>query len=240
MPLERFLRGGRPRALAILAIAMCLAALFAKSQSDANRPQPVRHPLTGRQIAGIATNAAWMDRREREQEEEPDTALALIGISQGMTVADVGAGTGYMTVRLARLVGPAGRVYATEIQPSMLALIREKIKAQHASNVTVIHSTETDPLLPSDALDVVLLVDVYHELSHPMETLAGLRRAMRGDGRLVLVEYRGEDPTIPIIATHRLSVAEARTEVEAAGFTFDALIQGLPRQHVLIFRPRTH
>jgi SAM-dependent methyltransferase len=222
---------GRRLALAFLGTTLALAAFAAGLQFVGFRV-PTTHPLTGRKIAGIATNAAWMDRAEREREEEPDRALGLIGIRNGMVVADVGAGTGYMTLRLARLVGPSGRVYATDIQPSMLAIIDEKAGAAHLSNITVVQSSDTDPKLPADGIDLELLVDVYHEFARPQPMLRGLRRALRLNGRLVVVEYRGEDPTIPIAPTHRMSVADAKTEIEPEGFTFDQLIQGLPRQHI--------
>jgi ubiquinone/menaquinone biosynthesis C-methylase UbiE len=195
-----------------------------------------RHPLTGRQIAGIATDANWMDRPEREMEEEPDRALQLIAVTPGMVVADVGAGSGYMTVRLARRVGPTGKVYANDLQPAMLEIIRDKAREQGLSNVEIVRGTEDDVRLPEGAIDLVLLVDVYHELSHPQAMLQSIRRALKPNGRLVLVEYRKEDPSIPIADTHRVTVAEARTEVEAEGFVFDRLLTALPRQHVIVFR----
>jgi SAM-dependent methyltransferase len=201
----------------------------------AGRAAP-RHPLTGRQIAGIATDANWMDRPEREMEEEPDRALQLIAVTPGMVVADVGAGSGYMTVRLARRVGPTGKVYANDLQPAMLEIIRDKAREQGLSNVEIVRGTEDDVRLPEGAIDLVLLVDVYHELSHPQAMLQSIRRALKPNGRLVLVEYRKEDPSIPIADTHRMTVAEARTEVEAEGFVFDRLLTALPRQHVIVFR----
>jgi len=178
-----------------------------------------------------------MERVEREQEEAPDRALALIGIQPGMVVADVGAGSGYMTLRLARLVGPTGLVYANDIQPSLLVLVQRKIEAEHLSNVKLALGSEVDARLPERALDLELLVDVYHEFWHPQEMLRSLHRSLKPDGRLVLVEYRKEDPAIPIADTHRMSVTDARIEVEAEGFRFDGLILGLPRQHIIVFRP---
>jgi ubiquinone/menaquinone biosynthesis C-methylase UbiE len=219
----------------IAAFVLCLAAFYAGTRLVTTRPTPPVHPLTGRQIAGLATNASWLDRASREQEEAPEQALALISIRPGMIVADVGAGTGYMTTRLAQLVGPDGKVYANDIQPAMLRVIQDKMQTEHLTNVEVVQGSETDAHLPESAIDLALLVDVYHELRHPQEMLRSLRRSLKPGGELVLVEYRKEDPNIPIALTHRMSVAEARTEVEAEGFTFDRLVAGLPRQHIIIF-----
>src|SRR4029077_20363627 len=128
-----------------------LASFFAGTRLLTTRPTPPIHPLTGRQIAGIATDAKWMDRAERDEEEQPDRALELIGITPGMIVADVGAGSGYMTVRLARRVGPTGKVFANDLQPALLRIIQDKARAQQVSNVEVVHGTETDTRLPANA-----------------------------------------------------------------------------------------
>lgn len=220
-------------------VAACLvglASLYAGMRLITTRPAPAIHPLTGRQIAGIATDTRWLDRAAREQEEAPEQALQLIGIQPGMVVADVGAGTGYMTVRLAGLVGSAGRVYANDVQPGMLRIVQDKARTEHLSNVEIVQGTETDTGLPDDAVDLALLVDVYHEFQHPQEMLRSIRRSLKAQGTLILVEYRKEDPNIPIAETHRMSVANVRTEVEAEGFTFDRLVPGLPRQHIIVFR----
>jgi predicted methyltransferase len=221
----------------VLVLCLCgVAAFYAGTHLVTRSPAPPRHPVTGRQIAGIATDASWLERVTREQEEAPEQALQLIGIRPGMVVADVGAGSGYMTTRIARLVGPTGKVYANDLQPAMLQIIRSKAESEHLANVEVVQGTETDARLPDDTLDLALLVDVYHEFWHPQEMLRSIRRSLKAGGRLILVEYRKEDPSIPIADTHRMSVAEARTEVEAEGFTFDRLVPGLPRQHIIIFR----
>jgi ubiquinone/menaquinone biosynthesis C-methylase UbiE len=220
----------------LIALVLSLGSFYVGTQFVGTRPVPPRHPLTGRQIAGIATDASWLDRATREQEEAPAQALALIGIRPGMVVADVGAGSGYMTTRLAALVGPTGKVFANDIQPQMLRIIQGKAEAEHLTNVDLILGTDTDVNLPANAVDLALLVDVYHELWHPQEMLRSIRRALKDGGQLVLVEYRKEDPTIPIAPTHRMSVADAKTEVEAEGFTFDRVIPGLPRQHIIVFQ----
>jgi len=222
---------------ATLAALLALAAFYAGAHAVTRRPVPAVHPLTGRQIAGIATDARWLDRGTREQEEAPDSALALVGIRAGMTVADIGAGSGYMTMRIARMVGPSGKVYANDIQPAMLRMVQDKAKAESLTNVEIVQGLDTDARLPERAIDLALLVDVYHELRHPQEMLRSIRRSLREDGRLVLVEYRAEDPAIPIAPTHRMSIAVARLEIEAEGYRFDGVVSGLPRQHIIVFRP---
>jgi predicted methyltransferase len=219
----------------LLATLLSLAALYAGLQVVSVGPSRV-HPLTGRPIAGIATDASWLDRASRVQEEAPEQALALIGLRPGMVVADVGAGSGYMTTRIARLVGPTGRVYAEDIQPAMLRIVQEKAKAEQLTNIALVLGTDVDAMLPAASVDLALLVDVYHEFQHPQEMLRSVHRSLRPDGRLVLVEYRKEDPTIPIAPTHRMSVADAKAEVEAEGFTFDRTVEDLPRQHIIVFR----
>jgi predicted methyltransferase len=226
----------RRRRLIVVACLLGLASFYAGTHLFTTRPAPPIHPLTGRQIAGIATDANWLDRTAREQEEQPDRALDLIGITPGMVVADVGAGTGYVTILLARRIGPTGKVYASDVQPRMLQIIHDKARAQRLSNVEIVQGTEDDARLPESALDLALLVDVYHELWRPQEMLRSIRRSLKPNGELILVEYRKEDPSIPIADTHRMSVADARAEVEAEGFTFDRLVPGLPRQHIIEFR----
>jgi SAM-dependent methyltransferase len=232
-------RLGRPARtwrLIPLFVILSLASFFAGTRLLTTRPTAPIHPLTGRQIAGVATDASWLDRAAREQEEEPDRALELIGIAPGMVVADVGAGTGYLTMRLARRVGPTGRVYANDLQPPMLRIIQTKAREQRLSNVEIVQGGEEDAHLPEDTIDLALLVDVYHEFWRPQEMLRSIRRSLKPNGQLVLVEYRKEDPSIPIADTHRMSVADVRTEVEAERFTFDRLVPGLPRQHIIVFR----
>lgn len=199
------------------------------------------HPLTGREIAQpmSAAGAGWLDRPEREAEEKPDLALELIGIRTGMVVADVGAGSGYMTVRMARLVGPTGKVYANDLQAEMLQKIRARAEREKLSNIEIVQGTASDPRLPANTLDLVLLVDVYHEFSQPEAMLDHIRESLKPDGRLVLLEYRKEDPKIPIRLEHKMSVTDVKTEVEAEGYRLAQVIEKLPRQHIIIFRKKT-
>ncbi len=195
------------------------------------------HPISGRRYAGVMGHqgAAWLDRSERDAEEQPARALEAIGISPGMVVADVGAGSGYMTVRLAARVGPSGRVFANDLQPEMLRLLSTRLDREGISNVTLVQGTVDDPRLPAGAVDLILMVDVYHELSEPQKMLGRMRDALKPDGRLVLLEYRKEDPAVPIRPEHKMSVAEARLELEAEGFRLAKVDDVLPRQHILIF-----
>jgi ubiquinone/menaquinone biosynthesis C-methylase UbiE len=156
-------------------------------------------------------------------------------IPKGASVADIGAGTGYMTVRLAARVGPTGRVYANDVQPQMLDMLRRRLDRQKIANVTVIQGDIDDPKLPADSIDLELMVDVYHELSQPQAMLRHLREALKPRGQLALVEYRKEDPTIPIRPEHKMSVREAKMELEAEGFALVTVDESLPRQHILIF-----
>jgi SAM-dependent methyltransferase len=196
------------------------------------------HPITGRRYAGVMGigGADWLVRPEREAEEEPDKALDAIGIAKGSTVADIGAGAGYFTWRLAERVGPSGKVYGNDIQPKMLELLRKNMEQRKIANVEPVLGAVDDPKLPRDAVDLVLLVDVYHELSEPQAMLRRIRESLRKDGRLVLLEYRGEDPKVPIRPEHKMTVAQVKAELEPEGFRLERTSGALPRQHILIFR----
>jgi precorrin-6B methylase 2 len=198
------------------------------------------HPLTGRKIAPVmsATGADWLERPERESEENVEGALDAIGIRPGWAVAEVGAGTGYVSIKMARRVGPAGKVYANDIQPEMLSLLRENAAKAGVRNIETVLGTGTDPKLPAGQIDLIILVDVYHEFSQPQKMLEAMLASLRPDGRLVLLEYRKEDPLVPILPEHKMSVAEAKTEVEAEGFKLNKVVETLPRQHILIFGRR--
>ena len=197
------------------------------------------HPVTGRRIAGVmgVGGADWLDRPERASEEQPDKALDALHLKPGMVVADIGAGTGYMSLRMARRVGPSGKVYANDLQPEMLRMLRDNAAEAHLANVETVLGTESDPKLPPGQLDLVLLVDVYHEFSQPQQMLRKIREALKPEGRLVLLEYRKEDPRIPIRPEHKMSVAEVKAEIEPEGFILGPVIETLPRQHILILTP---
>jgi ubiquinone/menaquinone biosynthesis C-methylase UbiE len=212
-----------------------LIALLIASISVAAAQDPGRHPISGRQIAGVMGigGAPWLERPEREQQEAVETAIESLELKPGMVVADIGAGTGYYTFRMAKKVGPAGKVYANELQQEMLDLLSKK----KADNVITVLGAVDDPKLPKACCDLIIMVDVYHELSQPQKMLRKIREELKPDGRLVLVEFRAEDPKVPIKEEHKMSVAVAKLEVEAEGFKFDKSIEKLPWQHIIVFRP---
>jgi tRNA A58 N-methylase Trm61 len=196
------------------------------------------HPITGRKYAGVmgVGGADWLVRPERESEEQPDAALDAITIAKGSTVADVGAGGGALTWRLAERVGPTGKVYANDIQPKMLELLRRNMEQRKIGNVETVLGEVDDPRLPPGAIDLILLADVYHEFSEPQKMLRHMRGSLKPDGRLVLLEYRAEDPNVPIRPEHKMTVAQVKAELEPEGFRLDRAIETLPRQHILVFR----
>ena len=196
------------------------------------------HPKSGRRIASVmgVGGADWLEREEREREESPSKAIELLNLKEGMVVADIGAGVGYYTIRMAKKVGPTGKVYASDIQPEMLTLLRKRLDEQKVTNVEMVLGTETDPKLPLNSIDLAIMVDVYHELAQPQRMLRKLRKTLKDDGRLVLLEFRKEDPYVPIRPEHKMSVAEAKLELEDEGFVLDKVIPGLPWQHILVFR----
>ena len=223
----------RPRTNALLGCGLLSVVLATGLAAQ----QPGVHPVSGRTFAPVMgyQGAPWLERSEREEEEAPDVALNALRIPKGASVADIGAGSGYLTVRLAARVGPAGRVFANDVQPQMLNMLARRLSNSHITNVTLIEGTLDDPRLPPASVDLVLMVDVYHELSQPQAILRHLRESLKPGGRLVLLEYRKEDPTVPIKPEHKMSVAEAKMEVEAEGFTLMKVDEALPRQHILIF-----
>jgi ubiquinone/menaquinone biosynthesis C-methylase UbiE len=194
------------------------------------------HPVSGRKIAGVCGigGASWLERPEREEEENPTLAIESLGLKPGMNVADVGAGTGYMSIRMARKVAPSGKVYANDLQPEMLDRLKKNAAAAKVTNVEPVLGTVEGTNLPKGAMDLVLLVDVYHEFSEPQKMLRDLRAALKPEGRLVLVEYRGEDPAVPIRPEHKMTVAQVKSELEPEGFVLSKVIETLPRQHILI------
>src|SRR3954469_4415942 len=212
-------------------------AIGASLLTVAQQTAPGVHPVSGRRFAPTMgyQGAEWLDRAERVEEEEPERALEVIRLVKGSTVADVGAGSGYMTVKMARRVGPAGKVYANDIQPEMIGLLQKRLVKEKITNVEAVLGEPDDPKLPAAALDLILMVDVYHEFQQPQAMLRHMREALKPGGRLVLLEYRKEDQSIPIRLEHKMTVAEAKLEVEAEGFTMTKVNEVLPRQHILIF-----
>jgi ubiquinone/menaquinone biosynthesis C-methylase UbiE len=214
------------------------ALLIVLAFRSANAFAQSTHPVTGRKIAPVMgiSGADWLDRNERESEEQPDIAIAELNLKPGMFVGDVGAGTGFYSLRLAKAVGPDGIVYANDIQPGMLERLNANASAQHISNVVTIQGTESDPKLPAGKLDLVILVDVYHEFSRPQRMLDRIRDSLKPNGRLVLLEYRKEDPSVPIRPEHKMSVQEVKAEVIPEGYRFEKVVDTMPWQHIIFFR----
>lgn len=191
----------------------------------------------GRETADVMGHegAGWLERDERATEERPDLLIDALSLRPGMTVADIGAGTGYFSWRIARQIGPTGRVLAVDVQPEMLVLLDREMGKRKVTNVRSVLGTTTDPNLPAGRVDLAVMVDVYHEFDHPREMLAAIARSLAPGGRIVFVEYRGEDPAVPIKVMHKMSVAQIRREAEAAGLVWRETIETLPWQHVVVF-----
>jgi ubiquinone/menaquinone biosynthesis C-methylase UbiE len=191
----------------------------------------------GRRIADVMSweGVDWLFRETRIDEEQPEAMIDALKIPRGATVADVGAGAGYHAIRLARRVGPKGTVLATDVQPEMLRMLRYNARSARVTNIKSIRATQSDTKLPALKVDLILMVDVYHECTEPELILQGLYRALKPAGRLVLVEFRGEDPEVPIKPEHKMTLAQVRREVEPQGFAFRESLEFLPWQHVIIF-----
>ena len=210
-----------------LGILFLSLTFIASAQQTQIKRQPA--PVMG------AAGADWLTRAERIQEEEPDRMLASLQIGPGSVVADIGAGVGYHAWRLADIVGPAGKVIAEDIQEEMIRMMKQNIEKRRLKNVEIVLGTPADPKLPEGKIDLVLMVDVYHEFSDPASMMTHIKKALKPGGRVVLVEFRKEDPTVPIQPLHKMSIQDVRSELEPLGFKFQRVLDFLPWQHILIF-----
>ncbi|MEN9601384.1 MAG: hypothetical protein RLZZ313_698 [Verrucomicrobiota bacterium] len=195
-----------------------------------------------REIAHFMSHqgAPWLEREERETEEAPNRLVSALSLKPGYQVGDVGAGSGYLTWRMARVVGPTGKIYANDIQPEMISFLRTNLLVRGITNVVPVLGTTTDPRLPDNTLDLILLVDVYHECDHPLEMTRRMTDALKPGGRLVFVEYRGEERWIPIKPLHKMTAAQVRKEMALhPRLAFVENLTNLPRQHILIFQKKT-
>jgi ubiquinone/menaquinone biosynthesis C-methylase UbiE len=192
----------------------------------------------GREIAQTMhfAGAPWLTRESRDREEEPAKLMKALNLKPGQTVCDLGCGNGFYTLKLAKEVGPTGKVLAVEIQQEMLDLLNKRAEKDAVKNVQPILGTVADPKLPDNSCDLVLLVDVYHEIDHPVEVLAAIRKSLTKTGRLVLVEFRAEDPNVPIKELHKMSKAQILKELPANGFKLAEQFDELPWQHVMFFQ----
>ena len=203
-------------------------------------PNGIGKFFMGREIAHVMGHQAadWLERPERETEERTDLLVPALKLKPGDSVADIGAGTGYYTRRLAKAVGETGSVYAVEIQQEMLDLLTNKLAGENIRNVKPVLGTITDPKLPRAAVDLILLVDVYHEFDHPFEMVQAMTRALKPGGRMVFVEFRGEDPNVPIKLVHKMTEAQVRKEMGVHPLEWVETISTLPQQHVIVFRAK--
>jgi ubiquinone/menaquinone biosynthesis C-methylase UbiE len=230
-----------------LVLGAALLPAGGRAQRDAGRYQVVpRSPdgigkaYMGREISGVMgwQGAAWLEREAREREERADLLLRELRLAPGQDVADVGAGTGYYARRMAPAVAPRGTVFAVDVQPQMLRMVEQSAARAGLSNIRTVQATAQDARLEPASIDLALLVDVYHELEFPYEVMDGVVRALRPGGRLVLVEYRAEDPKVPIKPLHKMSEAQVRREMAAHALDHERTADVLPWQHVVVFRRR--
>ena len=208
---------------------------------DKHDPDGIGKFYMGREIAYVMGHqaAGWLERPEREKEERSSLLLKSLHLKAGEVIADIGAGSGYFTFPIARAVGATGKVYAVDIQPEMLALIRQRMRERKVANVAPVRGTEADPKLPREGIDLILLVDVYHEFSHPYEMTRAMARALKPGGRLVFVEYRLEDQNVPIKLVHRMSQRQVLKEMEPHPLRHVRTLDVLPWQHIIIFEKKS-
>ena len=201
-------------------------------------PNGIGRFYLGREIAHVMGHQAadWLERPEREQEERTDLLVPALKLKSGDVVADIGAGTGYYTRKLAKAVGERGVVYAVEIQQEMLDILTNKMAAEKIFNVKPALGTITDPKLPRASMDLILMVDVYHEFDHPYEMADAMCRALKPGGRMAFVEFRAEDPAVLIKRVHKMTEAQVRKEMSVQPLEWVETITTLPRQHVIVFR----
>jgi SAM-dependent methyltransferase len=194
----------------------------------------------GREIAQVMGHEAadWLERPERDTEEHTEVLVEQLKLKPGEIVADIGAGTGYFSRRLAGKVGATGRVLGVDIQPEMLILLTNRMAAIGITNVVPILGSATDPKLPAASVDLVLMVDVYHEFDFPSEIMAALCRSVKPGGRVVFVEYRGEDPAVPIKPLHKMTEMQVKREMSVLPLDWVQTIEVLPRQHIIVFKKR--
>ena len=192
----------------------------------------------GREIAGVMgwQGAAWLERNEREKEERSDLLLRELALRPGMDVADIGAGTGYYARRIAPLVGPTGTVFAVDVQSEMIAMLVEMAKKARLHNIKPVLGAEDNVKLADASIDLAIMVDVYHELAWPYEVIQSVVRALRPGGRIAYVEYRAEDPRVPIKPVHKMSEAQIRKEAAGHELVYERTASTLPWQHVVFFR----
>jgi ubiquinone/menaquinone biosynthesis C-methylase UbiE len=227
------------RICSTFAVAFFVSCLIAPRFASAKDP-PIPPPLKeykGREIAQTMhySGADWLTRESREREEDCKKLLAALKIKPGDTICDMGCGNGFYSLKMAKLVGNRGRVLAVDIQPEMLELLKDRAKSEKVTNIEPILGTVVDPKLPAGKVDLVLLVDVYHEFSNPEQMLAAIRKSLKPRGRIALVEFRAEDPKVPILPLHKMSKKQIMKEFPPNGFKLVEEFDKLPWQHLMFF-----
>lgn len=233
-----------------LTVAVSIAGLWG---ADAQTPSTNRYETRavhdpngigkfymGREIAHVMGHPAadWLERPEREQEERTSLLVDALKFKPGEMVADIGAGTGYLTRRIVKGISPGGKVYAVDIQPEMLTLLTNKLSREGITNVIPVLGTITDPKLPAKSLDTIIMVDVYHEFDHPFEMTDAMCKALMPGGRIVFVEFRGEDENVPIKRVHKMTEAQVKKEMALHPLVWKETIGVLPWQHIIVFTRR--
>ena len=207
------------------------------AKDEKSKIPPALEEYMGRQIARTMhySGAEWLIRNEREREERCSLMLANLGLKPGMTICDMGCGNGFHSLQLAKMIGKKGIVVGVDVQPEMLSMMRRRMEEQGIENIIPILGSYHNPHLPPASIDLVLMVDVYHEFSHPEQMLAAIRASLKPDGRIVLVEFREEDPKVPIKPLHKMSKAQVNKEMTANGFKLVSEFDKLPWQHMMFF-----
>ena len=233
------------RSLPIL-ISLCFASFLSAAPQAPQYETRVEHDpngigkfYMGREIAHVMGHQAsgWLERPERETEERTDLLLEAMKLKEGEVVADIGAGSGYFSWRMAGAVGPSGKIFAVDIQQEMLDLLQRTMARRGVKNVVSVLGTTSNPKLPEESTDTMLMVDVYHEFDQPFEMLQSMVKGLKKGGRIVLVEFRAEDPSVNIKRVHKMSEAQAKAEFAVyPELRWEQTISVLPQQHILIFR----
>ncbi len=232
-----------------LCLALTLTSSFVLAQPSPNAerysPLPasadgIGKGFMGREISGVMgwQGADWLERQERDRQERTDLLIEALMLKPGMVVADIGAGTGYLSRRMAPAVMPGGKVWAVDIQPEMLSLLQAGAKRSGLSQIEARLSAVNDVKLPASSIDLAVMVDVYHELAYPYEVMASILKALKPGGRIVFVEYKAEDPRVPIKPLHKMSEAQIKREASIFPLVWERTVSTLPWQHVVIFRKR--
>jgi ubiquinone/menaquinone biosynthesis C-methylase UbiE len=221
----------------VVGLPIATAQTNTYSQIPASR-DGIGKSFMGREIAHVMGHQAadWLERPERIQEERPDLLISELDLKPGMAVADIGAGTGYHSSRMAQLVGKTGKVFAVDIQREMLTLLDKRMKAQGIFNVMPVLGSEKDPKLTPASIDLIIMVDVYHELEYPAEMLRAMVAALKPKGRIAFVEFKEEDTSVPIKSVHKMSESQIRKEASAFGLQWLRTSKALPWQHLVIFQ----